>query len=297
MELAPADEGIFAHVAAASGLGQPGKLVADEIAWAVQRAAEIFRAEEVERPLADALDLPADDEQARKAARTIAALLLCNACLMHCRLRDVRDMKMLPGLGRVGATDDPSSVLLASWSTILELDYAPVFEPALAALKALPSMPGIRSALRGLSECADNLADSLNDLGYDHAGPLYHRILGSAKSDGAFYTNNVSALMLVRLALDESFVDWSDPEAVARLRVIDPACGTGTLLMAALRTIKTPLADQLLSKERATLAKVLPATACVVASGESERRFLAERFHGSLRSGRRGPGSGRAGFQ
>lgn len=243
LDLEPADEGIFAHVAAASGLGQPGKLVADEIAWAVQRAAEIFQNEEVEQPLADALDLPADDERARKAARTIAALLLCNACLMHRRLRDVPEMKMLPGLGRVGATDDPSSVLLASWSTILEFDYKPVFEPALAALKALPHTPAIRTALRGLSECADNLADSLNDLGYDHAGPLYHRILGSAKSDGAFYTNNVSALMLARLALDESFVDWSDPEAVARLRIIDPACGTGTLLMAVLRTIKTRMRE------------------------------------------------------
>lgn len=150
---------------------------------------------------------------------------------------------MLPGLGRVGATDDPSSVLLASWSTILELDYVPVFEPALAALRALPQTPGIRAALRGLSECSDNLADSLNDLGYDHAGPLYHRILGSAKSDGAFYTNNVSALMLARLALDESFLDWSDPEAVAQLRLIDPACGTGTLLMAALRTVKTRMRE------------------------------------------------------
>jgi len=238
LELEPADEGIFAHVAAASGLGQPGKLVADEIAWAVQRAAEIFQNEEVEGPLADVLDLPADNEQARKAARTIAALLLCNACLMHRRLRDVRDMRMLPGLGRVGATDDPSSVLKASWSTILEFDYKPVFEPALAALNALPANEGIRSALRGLSECADNLADSLNDLGYDHAGPLYHRILGSAKSDGAFYTNNVSALLLARLALDETLVDWTDPQAVEKLRVIDPACGTGTLLMAALRTIK-----------------------------------------------------------
>ncbi len=243
LELKPADEGIFAHVAAASGLGQPGKLVADDIAWAVQRAAEMFEHEGVEEPLANALDLPADDEQARKAVRTIAALLLCNACLMHRRLRGVPEIKTLPGLGRVGATGDPSGVLLESWSTILRLDYRPVFEPALAALQALPHTPGIGAALRGLSECSDNLADSLNDLGYDHAGPLYHRILGSAKSDGAFYTNNVSALMLARLALDESFVDWSDPDAVARLRIIDPACGTGTLLMAVLRTIKTRMRE------------------------------------------------------
>ena len=243
LELKPADAGIFAHVAAASGLGQPGKLVADEIASAVQRAAEGFRAEEVEEPLADVLDLPSDDEGEKKAVRTVAALLLCNACLMHRRLRDIPDMKMLPGLGRVGATDDPSSVLRASWGTILESDYKPVFEPALAALEALPPSKRIQASLRGLSECADNLADSLNDLGYDHAGPLYHRILGSAKSDGAFYTNNLSALMLARLALDKTFVDWADAEAVARLRIIDPACGTGTLLMAALRTMKARMRE------------------------------------------------------
>ncbi|MXZ38611.1 MAG: N-6 DNA methylase [Holophagales bacterium] len=243
LELKPADEGIFAHVAAASGLGQPGKLVADEIARAVQRAAEIFRTEEVEEPLADALDLPSDNDQDKKAVRIVAALLLCNACLMHRRLRDIPNMRMLPGLGRVGATDDPSSVLRASWGTILEQDYRPVFVPALATLKALPASKSIQAALRGLSECADNLADSLNDLGYDHAGPLYHRILGSAKSDGAFYTNNLSALMLARLALDETFVDWADAEAVGRLRIIDPACGTGTLLMAALRTIKARMRE------------------------------------------------------
>ncbi len=49
--------------------------------------------------------------------------------------------------------------------------------------------------------------------------------------------------MLARLALDEAFVDWSDPRAVERLRIIDPACGTGTLLMAALRTIKARMRE------------------------------------------------------
>ncbi len=44
--------------------------------------------------------------------------------------------------------------------------------------------------------------------------------------------------MLARLALDQEFTDWSDPEALENLRIIDPACGTGTLLMAALHVIK-----------------------------------------------------------
>lgn len=44
--------------------------------------------------------------------------------------------------------------------------------------------------------------------------------------------------MLARLAIDEEFADWSDSEQIARLRIMDPACGTGTLLMAALRVLK-----------------------------------------------------------
>ena len=44
--------------------------------------------------------------------------------------------------------------------------------------------------------------------------------------------------MLARLALGRDFCDWSDPDAISRLRIMDPACGTGTLLMAALHVIK-----------------------------------------------------------
>ena len=49
--------------------------------------------------------------------------------------------------------------------------------------------------------------------------------------------------MLARLAFTRGLVDWSDPEAVTNLRIIDPACGTGTLLMAALEIIKSRVAE------------------------------------------------------
>ena len=75
-------------------------------------------------------------------------------------------------------------------------------------------------------------------LRFDHAGPLYHRLLESAKYDGSFYTNNISALLLSRLAIQENFTDWSDLERLRDLKVIDPACGTGTLLMASMHTIR-----------------------------------------------------------
>ena len=150
-----------------------------------------------------------------------------------------------------------AGALHAAWHAILERDYAPVFEPALAVLDALPALNAVGHAVRTVAECADEVADRLSEFGYDHAGPLYHRILGSAKSDGAFYTNNVSALMLARLALSEDFVDWSDPEAVARLRIMDPACGTGTLLMAAMQTIKARMAQASSADDPAALHRRL----------------------------------------
>ena len=259
LELKEAEQGIYAHVAAASGLGKPGQLVADEITEAVRRASAVLQEESMEGPLADALDLAPEDDGGAKGVCTVAALMLCNACLLQRRLRDEPEMKTIVRLDKVAGARHPREVLEAAWDAILEKDYAPVFRPALAALGALREGKAINDAIRMVAECANRVADSLSDLGYDHAGPLYHRILGSAKSDGAFYTNNLSAVMLARLAFTRELIDWSNPEAVERLRIIDPACGTGTLLMAALQTIKTRIAEsrEMSDEERNALHKHL----------------------------------------
>ena len=253
LDLKEAAQGIYAHVAAASGLGKPGQLVADEITDAVRCASAVFEEEAMEGPLGDALDLVPEDDGGAKGICTVAALMLCNACLLQRRLRDEPEMKTIVRLDKVAGARDPREILSIAWESILEKDYEPVFRPALAVLAALREGKAVDDALRMLTECANRVADSLSDLGYDHAGPLYHRILGSAKSDGAFYTNNLSAVMLARLAFTRNFVNWLDPEAVARLRIIDPACGTGTLLMAILQTIKahvTGLGSRGLSDEQ-----------------------------------------------
>ena len=242
LELRPVDAAsIYTHVAAASGLGSPGQMTATTIADAVKLAASIFAADgAILESARDVLELPAASD---KEASTVAALLLCNACLLHKRLKsEARDMAMLAGLDGVARAKDPVERLSAAWEAVLDKDYEPVFRPALALLTRLPRDEDAKKAVRVLAERAESLADSLNELGYDHAGPLYHGILGSAESDGAFYTNNVAALMLARLALPADMVDWSDYRTATALRVLDPACGTGTLLMAALKTIKDRMA-------------------------------------------------------
>lgn len=237
IELEPVETGIYTHIAAASGLGKPGQATAMTIADAVTNAARRFADDAaIISQAKEILELPAAPD---KEIATVAALLLCNACLLHKRLKsDTEDMATLVGLDEIARADEPIERLSNAWEEILVRDYEPIFRPALAILRSLPRNNHARKAIQVLAECSSKLADSLNELGYDHAGPLYHSILGSAESDGAFYTNNISALMLAGLALSPELVDWSNREAATSLRILDPACGTGTLLMAAIKTIK-----------------------------------------------------------
>ena len=124
MELKEAEQGIYTHVAAASGLGKPGQIVADEIADAVRRASAVLQEESMEDPLADALDLVPEDDGGAKGVCTVAALMLCNACLLQRRLRDEPEMKTIVRLDKVAGARHPREVLEIAWESILEKDYA-----------------------------------------------------------------------------------------------------------------------------------------------------------------------------
>lgn len=235
------EPGIFAKLVASSGLGRPGQVTADDIVRSVGLAA---RRMEDDAALLDSLRQALDLAGVKdREVSTTAALLLCNACLLHRRLqRESFALEGLPDLTEIARSHTPAEALAEAWDEILGKDYAPVFRPALALIENSPSFKSLKAPARILAECAVNVSDTVADLGYDHAGPLYHKILGSAESDGAFYTNNISALMLAGLALKPDLVDWADPEKATSLRILDPACGTGTLLMAALKTIKERMA-------------------------------------------------------
>ena len=235
------EPGIFAKVVASSGLGRPGQVTADDIVRAVGLAARRMEDDPaLLHSLRQALDLAGVKD---REVSTTAALLLCNACLLHRRLqKESPAFEGLPDLTAIGRSRTPAEGLAEAWDEILGKDYAPVFRPALSIIENSPSFDSLKAPARILAECAVNIAATVAELGYDHAGPLYHKILGSAESDGAFYTNNISALMLAGLALKPDLADWADWRQATGLRLLDPACGTGTLLMAALKTIKDRMA-------------------------------------------------------
>ena len=241
---------LIANIVDASGLGSAGKQNAEDIKYAVEMAGRLFHEAGAAEALCPAIGetFGGDGTNAKRQCK-VGALLIANACLLHKRLSALPHLS-LAGLEGMGASQDPAAGLRADWQRILERDYRPVFNPALAALDALPDDEDTKRGVRRLIRCANHVADSLSDLGYDHAGPLYHRILGTAKSDGAFYTQNTAALLLAELALPKDWIDWNDANAVSKLRAIDPACGTGTLLMAALKVVKERVLAHLPEHER-----------------------------------------------
>ena len=187
--------------------------------------------------------LGTEDDSSTKNDRTakIACLMLLNACLMQARLE--KHMLDLKTLDRIRVSRNIATGLVSAWKTILKQDFRPVYVLPLDILKVLDSSAqepetrkDLHKALKRLIICAQENADNFAKLGFDHAGPLYHKLLPGAESDGAFYTNNVSAVLLAGLALDKNFCNWKDRKAISRLKIIDPAMGTGTLLMAGRET-------------------------------------------------------------
>lgn len=211
--------------------------VADTIAYTVREAAEMLFSFGCAPDLAMALALPKTSKDFR-AASLVASLMLSNAALLHHRLRLVPTLSSVTSLeDALREPENSPSAIRDAWRSILSIDYHPVFAPALAALNALDDEDA-REPLHWIGDNAVAVADELATLRFDHAGSLYHRLLASAKYDGSFYTNNTSAVLLARLALTDDTADWSNADAIANLKIIDPACGTGTLLMAAMHAIR-----------------------------------------------------------
>ena len=195
-----------------------------------------------------------------RASGVRAALLVASAALFHARLdlhrndleRPVYDARRADGTEYEGEwpprklidclTDclndsDPVVALVEAWDTILALDYKPVFETGIAMLSS-PSQTAELTAFT-VQACKTALVVSRNIAGLRHdlLGRVFHRILESAKHTGAFYTSTTAAVLLAGLAIPKG-TDVSD------YRLVDPACGTGTLLMAAAERIKQITGDR-----------------------------------------------------
>ena len=202
--------------------------------------------------IAEALDLPEFPDKAARASTKRGLLVVLSAAMFHARL-DAHLPEMRPEIdARSGDTfpdsalwpptklidcandDDPISALKDAWTMILAVDYRPIFETALTAMTAPYADENLKSAIAMIAKEANAASTEAEGLRHDLVGRVFHRVLDTARFDGSFYTSTAAAALLAGLAIRPHTM----PDDLHERRVIDPACGTGTLLMAVAERIK-----------------------------------------------------------
>ena len=178
------------------------------------------------------------DAEPSEEAANMAALVVINAMVFQERLAN-REAAFQPVSASLRPEGLSRNLLLKSWDYILGIDYYPIFSMARSVVRELTDVEGAEV----LDECA-RTASTLLGMGavgrHDLAGRIFNRLISERKLLAAFYTSIPASTLLAGLALSTDRwegVDWNDAEGISELRVVDPACGTGTLLMAAYRQI------------------------------------------------------------
>ena len=244
-----------------SQLGNPD-VVAKALSTSLDRAVGMLN-ESQKQGMAKGLDLPPRIYNKGKKNERISwdqpakrgLLLVATAVMFHAKLdqylqnlKPDQDNRLDPAGPFYGpwppamahtyeTSDDPIQHFTDAWKLILALDYKPIFETAIAALYSCPQDPGVTSAIQETAKAAINVSRNIAGLRHDLMGRIFHTVLDTAPYDGSFYTTTAAATLLATLAIPENLYDWADPQSVENLRITDPACGTGTLLMAAAERI------------------------------------------------------------
>lgn len=206
----------------------------EQASFAIEQASETLQRAVQPHPLKDVDSNP----------EATSALIWLNALLFQELLAQDLDTATLPSeyCGAVIPRPDPSGnpgVIRAQWDAILEINWWPIFHVAREALQAAPPYAAAQ-ALRQLSVAAEQIAAKGVIRRHDVAGRIFHRLLDTRKFLATNYTTIPAAVLLAGLTFDDKHslwanIDWTSPENLEKLRFVDPACGTGTLLMAALQ--------------------------------------------------------------
>ena len=168
--------------------------------------------------------------------RRMACAIVANAMVFHERLSGTHGIKSLRMVSDPDAAN-PFGDTLDTWGDILRVNYWAIFSIAKDIMERIPSGDG-SMLLRILRDTALQVTHTGASIAHDLTGRIFQRLIADRKYLATFYTLPTSAFLLARLAIGKmDDVDWSDADAIGRLRVGDFACGTGALLSAAYQQI------------------------------------------------------------
>ena len=97
----------------------------------------------------------------------------------------------------------------------------------------MPASTNKNAAVKIIGEAAVQIQNASGNNHHDLIGITFCQSVETAKSDGSMYTTIPAATMLATLLFHDLDIDWTNFVSVAGLRIVDFACGTGTLLIAA----------------------------------------------------------------
>ncbi|MGB9677441.1 MAG: N-6 DNA methylase [Candidatus Aenigmatarchaeota archaeon] len=159
-----------------------------------------------------------DKQKAKTQVSMLASYLLFNQILFYQLYKIKTNDKKLKELKPIKSLNN----LKEYFSKIKNIDYQPIY-----AINLVDKIPERSEILNIINDVIKNLTFIRTEyITQDLAGRFFHALLPNdvAKVWAAFYTNPIAAEILARLAIDK----WDE-------RILDPACGSGTLLSACYR--------------------------------------------------------------
>lgn len=130
-----------------------------------------------------------------------ALLVVLSAAMFHSRL-DQDLQSIFPTGSRPKPLHDclnaPNLIgeLASSWKTILDVNYGPIFETALAVLTSTIQDNRLSKAIRTVVEAAQQISRDSAGLRHDLLGRIFHKTLAEPEFDGSFYTTKPAAVLL-----------------------------------------------------------------------------------------------------
>ncbi len=150
------------------------------------------------------------EEERKKAAKDAAGYLLVNQITFYRVLSEYKDYPEI----EIGKLKKPQD--LNDYFSLVD-DYSPVFSYSIASEFTSKSLPVLKTAINGIYALKPEHID------HDALGKVFHSLtpLSVRKAVAAYYTSNEAAKLLANLSIENTHA-----------KIMDPACGSGTLLAA-----------------------------------------------------------------
>ena len=204
---------------------------ADEVVKVLRQTADTLTREVSEVEAVDlfenVLGVDADEEEKAEAAKRVIGYLLINQIVFYRVLSSATNFERIDP-DELSSPDDLNNY----FDRVLEQDYTPIFAFNATDVYRQQHLPLIREAI------ATTYVINPERIHYEVLGDIFHALIPSnlRKSVAAYYTKNRAAHLLAGIAVQDGDTT-----------VLDPACGTGTLLTASYRVkqqFKTVFTEQ-----------------------------------------------------